>query len=194
MIDLFQRMFGEKFWNNAIIEVTKWAYDTESIKTRKEKYPPQNETSFIKEINSLLQTKFGLSKNHSLPSVFIDTHYEKNDSIENEKFLNETRKLFEFSNKVQPFECKDIKEALTEIKNLTKQIETKNDKIKNLTEEHDFLKKQLEEEKRIRDCDENGWKLDKCKVTSPPQQLLEQGFDMPKFVGFGIGMLIAGKY
>ena len=192
MIDLFERMFGDKFWNNTIIEVTKWAYDKESIKTRGEEYPPKSEMNFTKEINELLQEDFSLPKNHTLPSVFIDTHYEKDDDFENKKFLNETEKLFKFANKSKGFECKDIETALTEIKKLTNQIESKDDKIKNLTEENELLQNQQKEKERRQECEESGWKSDKCKGPRP-QKIIENGFDTAKFLGFGIGMLIAGK-
>ena len=81
---------------------------------------------------------------------------------------------------------------LTEIKKLTNQIESKDDKIKNLTEDRELLQNQLKEKKRIQECEDSGWKSDICK-NPPPQKIIENGFDTAKFVGFGIGMLIAGK-
>ena len=61
-------------------------------------------------------------------AVFIDTHYNEEDPTEKKAFEENTEKLWTFAQeaKEHPFECKDIKAALTEIKALE-------EKNKNLT-------------------------------------------------------------
>ena len=36
-IRLFEKMFGNLFWNNVMLEVTRWHFDDRSIKNRKER-------------------------------------------------------------------------------------------------------------------------------------------------------------
>ena len=50
--------------------------------------------------------------------MFIDTYYDKIDSYENDQFLKNTHKLFDFAKNRDPFECKDIQIAKTEISEL----------------------------------------------------------------------------
>ena len=52
--------------------------------------------------------------------MFIDTYYDKDSEYELKKFREETNKLFEFATNRNPFECKDIEIALTDI--LTKEV------------------------------------------------------------------------
>ena len=50
-----------------------------------------------------------------LDGVFIDTFYDPQDENEKTKFDENLSRLWEFSITVKPFECKDIKVALTEL-------------------------------------------------------------------------------
>ena len=50
--------------------------------------------------------------------MFIDTYYDKVDSHENDQFLKNAHKLFDFAKNRDPFECKDIQIAKTEISEL----------------------------------------------------------------------------
>ena len=54
----------------------------------------------------------------NLPAVFIDTFYDKGSRTERERFDENTDKLWKFAKSRNPFECKDIKIALTEIREL----------------------------------------------------------------------------
>ena len=51
----------------------------------------------------------------SLQGVFIDAFYDSGDEHEMEKFSENTKKLWDFAVTANPFECKDIKTALTEL-------------------------------------------------------------------------------
>ena len=78
--------------------------------------------------------------------MFIDTYYHKDRPRERQIFEQETRKLWQFANSVDAFQCKDIKIALTEIKQLENQIQQLNEK-----ERQSQLQKQrlLEEKRRL---------------------------------------------
>ena len=47
--------------------------------------------------------------------MFIDAFYDSEDEHETNKFSENVQKLWEFSTNADPFECKDIKTALTEL-------------------------------------------------------------------------------
>ena len=76
---------------------------------------------WAREFNQLFAREYGLS--HELPAVFIDTFYDPNNPSESEKFNENTNTLHAFAKGRNPFECKDIKIALTEIRGLQNQID-----------------------------------------------------------------------
>ena len=51
----------------------------------------------------------------SLEGVFIDAFYDSDDEYEAEKFSENLQILWDFAANADPFECKDIKIALTEL-------------------------------------------------------------------------------
>lgn len=122
MIGLIQKMFGDQFWDNAILEATHWNYHHKSNDLRLSSNPKITEEWWGKEFNKLFAKEYGLKQ--SLPAVFIDTYYDRNNSLEVEKFEENTNKLWNFARTRNPFECKDIKLALTEIRELQDKIET----------------------------------------------------------------------
>ena len=77
----------------------------------------------------------------NLKAVFIDTFYVKLNQKEASKFQTYTKELISFANAVEPFECKDIKTALTElmeaektIKNLNNQLQDAKNQLKENSE------------------------------------------------------------
>ena len=50
-----------------------------------------------------------------LDALFIDTFYDKRSPTETAMFKQNAEKLWQFAQQVEPFECKDIKTALTEL-------------------------------------------------------------------------------
>ena len=69
MLREMQALFGELFWNNAIIGVSFWAYVAASVSKRKNQ--GITEENFIKQWNTQLEEKFHI--NHTLQGVFIDS-------------------------------------------------------------------------------------------------------------------------
>ena len=88
---------------------------------RRSSNPPILEHWWTEQFNKLFAREYGLRA--KLPSVFIDTYYDKDSPYELKKFNEETDKLFEFATKRNPFECKDIEIALTDIMKLNKEIQ-----------------------------------------------------------------------
>ena len=86
-------------------------------------------------------------------TLFIDTYYREEEEKQKEQFDKYTQMLWDFAEKVEPFACKDVEVALTELgeeteknrnlsKNLTDTIALKNEKIeleKNLTRSNEIL-------------------------------------------------------
>ena len=71
----------------------------------------------------------------NLKAVFIDTFYNTINPREVSKFNEYTNKLMKFADKVEPFECKDIKIALTELMEAQKKIDDLKDQMNQLREE-----------------------------------------------------------
>ena len=106
MIGLMQKMFGQNFWENVILEATHWNYHEKSIQMRRSSNPPILETWWTNQFNKLFAREYGVK--FKLPSVFIDTYYDKDNPYELKQFRQQTNKLFEFATNRNPFECKDI--------------------------------------------------------------------------------------
>jgi hypothetical protein len=102
-----------------------------------------------------------------LNGLFIDTFYDLQSPKETGKFQEYTSNLWEFANTVEPFECKDIKTALTELMEANQNI--------------DVLKDQLSEAK------------DKLELKAVEVCLIWTWcFNPPQFGGFGTIMMVLG--
>ena len=121
MIGLMQKMFGNDFWENVILEATHWNFHEKSIQMRRSSNPPILEEWWTGQFNSLFAREYGLD--FHLPSVFIDTYYDKDNPYELTKFKEQTEKIWNFAKGRNPFECKDIKIALTDIRKLQEEID-----------------------------------------------------------------------
>ena len=194
MIALFQKMFGDQFWNNAILEATHWNYHEHSIRMRSLSKPKIAEKWWQNQFNHLFLKEFGLKK--PLPAIFIDTFYNRNNPLEKEKFQHYTNQLWQFAKSRTPFECKDIKIALTEIRELQDRIsDLNNDKqyrirtIQSMMEENIRLNLSLSGCKKVMESESNG-----LKQKSPEDYDLVARCYTPTefgvFLGLGVGISI----
>ena len=74
------------------------------------------------EFNRILKKEYNLK--NDLKSVFIDTFYHHESPQETEVFHNNSQNLLDYALSRQPFECKDIEIALTEIRQLQNHIDS----------------------------------------------------------------------
>jgi len=150
MISLFEKMFGKHFWDNAILEATHWNHGEDAVRIRGDSRPPMTQQYWSDEFNRILQAEYGLVKN--LQTLFIDTFYHEDSEYETEVFKNNTQLLWEYAISRDPFECKDIEVALTEIRELQNNIKTlkkdekaKENKITDLIHDREELKRTLQQ-------------------------------------------------
>jgi len=148
MIGLFEKMFGDGFWDNAILEATHWGHGEEASRRRNNSYPPITEQFWTDEFNRILRKEYQLKKD--LQALFIDTYYEPDSPSEVQAFQRNTNELLKFANSAQPFACKDIKIALSEIMELQRKIDDleqeeqdRRNYILKLTEERNTYKNEL---------------------------------------------------
>ena len=104
MIFLFEKMFGSKFWDNALLEATHWNFGSNARRIREASKPPITREFWTAEFNRKLQESFSLNRN--LSSVFIDSFHDTNDTMEVEIYESETKTLFDFAKSRKPFHCK----------------------------------------------------------------------------------------
>ena len=90
----------------------------------------------------MLPFQFQWSTN--LKALFIDTYYDESSPKENEKFQQYTQELMNFANSVEPFECKDIKTALTELMEAQKNINDLKNDLENANNQLQEANNQLE--------------------------------------------------
>jgi len=191
MISLFEKMFGKKFWDNAILEATHWNHGEDASRIRNESRRPLTEQFWAEEFNRILKTEYSLERD--LQSIFIDTFYHKDSLKETEMFQKNTRMLWEYAVSREPFECKDIEIALTEIRELQNSIE-------NLVQEEKVKDERLSELRRIKDELERSL-LEHSKSTSTVQPVIQfsyclhnRCFTPTEFILFGIGAGIMGVF
>jgi len=149
MISLFEKMFGRSFWDNAILEATHWNHGEDAERIRGDSDPPITREFWTSEFNRILKAEYNLKTD--LESIFIDTFHHPDDPHEKRVFQNETSKLLDYASSRQPFECKDIEIALTEIRQLQNKIDNlideerdKKNIIQKLTMERNELKEMME--------------------------------------------------
>jgi len=146
MISLFEKMFGKKFWDNAILEATHWNHGEDAERIRMESNPSITQKYWTDEFNRILKKEYNLKKN--LKSIFIDTYYQPESTYETEIFKNNSQILLDYATSRKPFECKDIEIALTEIRQLQNHIDSlvreeqdKKNIIQDLIEQRNELQK-----------------------------------------------------
>ena len=109
-------MFGEDLWDNAVLLGTKWGYAPNDQRDRKQS--KTTEETRRRELNTEL-SRFGRTKD--LEMVFIDSYYDvslDHKEVQLEKFKENTDKLWQLANRMEPFDCKDVEAARLEIKEL----------------------------------------------------------------------------
>ena len=154
MIREMTMLFGESMWNNVIIGVSFWAYDQESIDHRHEdcedEYYPDRECHdeewLTAAINTQLQEKVHLPFN--LSAVFIDSYSQKgrnkNDTLQQKYFRQETSKLLEFMKTKEDFFFRTINDILIENAQMKEELDCLNgvinEDISELNEIVDMIK------------------------------------------------------
>jgi hypothetical protein len=101
MIGLMGNIFGNEFWHNVVLGATHWRYDIPGIGRREE--ADMNEIRWTGEFNSFFQKEFGVQ--HHVPSIFIDTFYNKSNPFENDKFKEGVDGLMNFARFLFKFYC-----------------------------------------------------------------------------------------
>jgi len=130
MLKIFEAMFGHDFWKNTILEFTWWSFNPD-LHEKQLNNMDVDEESLAKRWNVILKKDFHLESD--LPAVFIDSHYNKTIPAEMANFSKYTDELYEFAKNKDAFECKDIKQAKTEIHELLEKIEAEKEKQRILT-------------------------------------------------------------
>ena len=135
MLREMQALFGEKIWESAIIGVSFWHYDADSIEQRR--VLNISEADVLREINQELKKRLHIKT--TLHGVFIDSQSQapafKNDKTQQDVFQHETSKLWKFAENSDVLFFKTVEDVLEENSKFKKEIEWLNDVItKNISE------------------------------------------------------------
>merc|ERR1712179_343770 len=145
MLGQLEALFGRKMWNNTIVEMSKFSFAEDKIKERNDTCNSnpshcQDETFWYNEINRQLQDRFNIGI--EVPLVFIDswaTKYPDHQS-QQEHFISETNKLWDFAMNHTGFAFKGIDEVLQENEEMRRELDWLNDEVtKNITELQQWL-------------------------------------------------------
>ena len=186
MLNLFQKMFGKRFWDNAVIEATKWSHNNKLINDRSnlqgENGPlPKTEENWTNQYNRILREKLGVTRD--LNSVFIDSHYSKNYPEEVQAWKKNTDKLLNILESSENFETRDIDKVLPELAQKQKELDAIRSNNKNLTEEIKNSKTRIKN--LDTDIKEKIGVIDRLK--NEPK-----GYTKSSFAGIAVGMLLVG--
>ena len=116
------------------MEFTWWSFHPEIGVDKREK-SNITEAAVTYHYNKMLQSMLNLTNSQNLPAVFIDSHYDRNNSLESSKFEKYTNDLLKFAENSGPFECKDIEIAKTELAKLYEDIEKERDENERLNKD-----------------------------------------------------------
>merc|ERR1719295_1212509 len=115
MMNELEALFGQIFWDNTEMLVTKWSMDQHSQDMRK--FSGKNETWLTNEMNRALQAKTHLKRN--LTAFFIDSWsqmpFNINDQVQQKAFKSETARLWNISQSFDSFEFHTIEDVLQEL-------------------------------------------------------------------------------
>jgi len=178
MLNLFQQMFGKKFWDNAIFEATRWNHHTTNVAKRMAlkkngKEWPKTEENWTKQFNTILENELGVTR--KLGSVFIDSHYNDEYPEEKTAFEKNTEELLTFAKSVEPFQTKDIEAVLPELEQKYRELRQKQEENRCLEEK---LKNLTDEFERI--------------PVPRAAPITKQSFSQGSFAGIAVGMLVVG--
>ena len=119
----------------------------------------------------------------NLPSVFIDTHYDKNYPGELQAYKDNTNQFLEIIRNSKNFETKDIDAVLPELAQKIKQYE-------DLRNKNDEIRKNLSQ--AASDIENLSTEID---AKSEQIKMLEEGskgYTKASFAGIAVGMLLVG--
>ena len=142
MIKIVGGIFGEEFWDNVIIEATFWGYSQDKIEDRGD----LTEEAWLEDTPK--RTLSGTVPNvDNLTAVYIDTFYRESDQTQEEKFKENTKKLFKFATEKKPFHCKDIKSVKHDLRIMQEEKEKLEKEKKEIEEQRRALEASCESEK-----------------------------------------------
>ena len=211
MLSIFTQIFGDKFWNNTVIGITRWDFDEYWANIRNNKEPPETVTSTTDAWHEVLVTQMRVAVKP--PVVFIDSFYDveaPEDQIEFEtgNFTKYTARLLDFAKKIDPFECRDIVKATLEIDRLQDDLEQErinakklNDTIAEVRNDIEMRRQELKREreksekhsKAIDDRDKIQHDLElERKKTLRLEGQIKASYQLTEFVLFGFGMVCLG--
>ena len=212
MLSLFTKIFGDEFWSNTAIEITRWDFDEYWANQRNDR--SETVTAITNAWYDVLAEQMKVTVKP--PVVFIDSFYnvatqnhtKEQIEAENGNFTKYTNILLDFAKNIDPFECTDIAKAKLEMDQLQGDFDREKKRSENLTdtiaEVNLAIKLQKEELERERETTGNLRKAneDRNKIqrdlqserekTRKLEDQIKESYQLKYFLLFGLGMLCLG--
>ena len=143
--NIFRKMealFGQKFWDNVVLEFTCWPFDRNSIMQRNR--AGKDEKWRLETFNEAIQEIFHINK--TLDGVFIDSYSQQVWNLEDEgqqaAYRRETTKLWNIMKEKEAFQFMTLEKVLGELEFLRHE----NDRLNKIIEDDiEEIKESLEE-------------------------------------------------